>query len=639
MRKFLILLLLLTQSASILATPERIVRQIPGHSRQFESLEPRRDDPRRDPVEVISYDDDFALFLTMPDWLMMGDSSFNVRFTPEREPFRIIGLQVLLCDMDGAMGNPGMNVAVFSSDDGVPNEEVVSFEVPFENLVFSSFDEFEWNDIAFADYDIDPVVYQEITDFHIVLDVIQDDEGDTLAIFMDDGEAQPTDRSGFWNGEWEVWDLIEIVYGRGHNFALRAVVEYPDPEPPAIVVDPPEIVAEGGGEFFIRVSNAGGEILQWQAEIEIIDQPEEPEQPWIELDFQEGELEPGEGSDITVFLITDGLVGGLYEADLRFLSNDPENPVVVVHVGMDVIGGPVIDVNPEELDFGIVDDQEPRTEILTISNIGTELVIIEDISIDSEVFTTDFNNVIELGIRESTDITVTFTPNAPGLCQSFVSISSNTPENNPLRVPVHAIYILPPKIGVDPLNIESVDGGDYAMILINEGDLQLEWSTAIEAEWLSIVPSEGQNDFWEETALILSIDTTGLAIGIYQTNLIFNSNDPVTPELAVGVRLEVTGLGVTFNPGIPVKFGLNAIYPNPFNSSATVSFSLDTPGDVYLQMFDMAGHLIKNLISGTNMPVGVYKIIVDAADLPAGSYSIRLQQNANVKTQTISLIK
>ena len=634
------ILILLFSATTVFATPKRVIRHVNNDGSPAVSAEPDRDDPHRDPVDVISYDDGNSLefYITLPEGSGFDDSSYNVRFSPVEAPFSLIGLQVVLFNMDDRNGNPGMEVAVFSSDDdGFPQEELVTFEVPNNDLNFSQAEEILWNRVSFTDYNVEPVLFEGNVDFHIALNVIQGNIRDTLAVFLDNGE-EATNRSGFWSDDDNMWELILNAYEVGHNFTLRAVVEYPDPEPPAIAIDPENVGAEGGGELPVTISNTGGSPLLWRTEVETFVEPEEPERPWILWEPEEGEIAPDDEAQVMVTVNLDGLVAGIYAASLHFLSNDPNNPDVALNIMINTIYLH-IEVTPEELDFGIVDDPEPRSEILTVSNIGNVLLTITSVRIHPDSpLVTDFENEIHIEPRESSEITVTYTPDVPGELHTQILISSNADEAL-LRVPVYALYISPPTIGVDPLIIESFDGGEYPMTLTNEGGSPLEWSTTIDAEWLSIEPSAGQNDFWVETNLVLSIDTTGLASGNYDTDLIFNSNDPVTPELAIGISLEVTELGVSGDFQTPEGFGLNTIYPNPFNSTSTISFSLDTQGEVSLQMFDMTGQLLRDLIPGTNMGQGEYKIIVEAADLPAGSYSIRLQQNYNIQTQTISLIK
>lgn len=51
-------------------------------------------------------------------------------------------------------------------------------------------------------------------------------------------------------------------------------------------------------------------------------------------------------------------------------------------------------------------------------------------------------------------------------------------------------------------------------------------------------------------------------------------------------------------PGIPVVQGFRSIYPNPFNPTVFITYSLVKDGDVSLAVFNQRGQLIKNLWSG-----------------------------------------
>ncbi len=627
-RTSIFILILLFFSTVIFATPQRVIRHINNADTPFVPQYPDRDDPRRDPVDVISYDDDNSLevFITLPESNGFEDRSYNVRFTPAEAPFELIGLHVALFEMDGRNGNPGMDVAVFSSDDGFPLEEIVSFEVPNDDLVFSSVGEIQWNIISFEDYNIEPLQFEDLVDFHIALNVIQDDQRDTLAVLLDNGEDDPTNRSGFWNEDDNMWELILNAYEVGYNFALRAVVEYPDEGPPVIVINPMEIETENGGEFLIVVTNEGMEPLEWRTEVEILAEPEEPEEPWIVWEEQNGVIEPEDNTEIILWLFSDELVDGMYEADLRFLSNDPENPELAVHISMDVMeivnvpiivvdplaveaelmigeidasiitignegeeallwiteleiieepgepeqpwsrwqpdrgtvdpgdsgemlltlssaglipgvyeailhflsndqenpdvqvritlqveGFPRIEVDPAELEFGLIEDPEQRTEILTISNTGDELLIIESVTLAGEYFLTDFDNVMEIEVQESEELTITFTPDESGEYLDTLSILSNDPEMEIALVPIHATYIAPPVIVVSPLIIESVNGGEFDLKIENIGESPLEWQATVDENWISISHSEGQLNFGEEFDIKIGIDTTGLA--------------------------------------------------------------------------------------------------------------------------------
>ena len=51
------------------------------------------------------------------------------------------------------------------------------------------------------------------------------------------------------------------------------------------------------------------------------------------------------------------------------------------------------------------------------------------------------------------------------------------------------------------------------------------------------------------------------------------------------------------DPTSPITFSLSENYPNPFNPTTTIDFSIAEPGMVNLSIFDASGRLVKNLVS------------------------------------------
>jgi hypothetical protein len=74
----------------------------------------------------------------------------------------------------------------------------------------------------------------------------------------------------------------------------------------------------------------------------------------------------------------------------------------------------------------------------------------------------------------------------------------------------------------------------------------------------------------------------------------------------------------------PLTFNLVEVYPNPFNNSFSVNYTLAEAGLVTLQIFDVAGRSIKMFHEGYQ-PMGNHFISHDASSLPAGVYLLNLQ--------------
>jgi len=89
---------------------------------------------------------------------------------------------------------------------------------------------------------------------------------------------------------------------------------------------------------------------------------------------------------------------------------------------------------------------------------------------------------------------------------------------------------------------------------------------------------------------------------------------------------------------IPEKFRLLGVYPNPFNTTTTIAFELDHPGQVELRIFDVLGTEVVRLLDG-RMPAGLHKPEWDARDLPSGAYFYRFTIDGRVLSGTVTLLK
>lgn len=89
---------------------------------------------------------------------------------------------------------------------------------------------------------------------------------------------------------------------------------------------------------------------------------------------------------------------------------------------------------------------------------------------------------------------------------------------------------------------------------------------------------------------------------------------------------------------IPSQLSLSQNFPNPFNPSTKIAFSLPSQTQVRLAVFDMLGREVAVLVSGVRA-VGSYEVTFDAANLASGMYLYRLEANGAVLTQKMTLIK
>jgi len=89
-------------------------------------------------------------------------------------------------------------------------------------------------------------------------------------------------------------------------------------------------------------------------------------------------------------------------------------------------------------------------------------------------------------------------------------------------------------------------------------------------------------------------------------------------------------------------FELMPAYPNPFNPSTQIGFTVETQDlaspHVRLAIFDILGREVAVLVDGA-MPAGSHSVTFDASGLASGVYLVRLEADGMVRTRSISLIK
>jgi glucuronoarabinoxylan endo-1,4-beta-xylanase len=79
-------------------------------------------------------------------------------------------------------------------------------------------------------------------------------------------------------------------------------------------------------------------------------------------------------------------------------------------------------------------------------------------------------------------------------------------------------------------------------------------------------------------------------------------------------------------------------YPNPFNSTTTIRYSLSEPADVTLRIFNMLGEEVATLVS-TRMESGSHTVRWDATGQPSGMYFFRLQAGELTETRKLVILK
>lgn len=90
--------------------------------------------------------------------------------------------------------------------------------------------------------------------------------------------------------------------------------------------------------------------------------------------------------------------------------------------------------------------------------------------------------------------------------------------------------------------------------------------------------------------------------------------------------------------GMPAVFGLKQNFPNPFNPSTTISFSMPVRARATLRIYNILGQEVEVLVDGQLEP-GNHEILWDAENEPSGIYFYRLSYGSEVLTKKMALLK
>jgi len=88
----------------------------------------------------------------------------------------------------------------------------------------------------------------------------------------------------------------------------------------------------------------------------------------------------------------------------------------------------------------------------------------------------------------------------------------------------------------------------------------------------------------------------------------------------------------------PVAFSLAEAYPNPFNPSTTIAYSVPETQNVTLSVFNTNGQLVQTLVNGM-VERGEHKVVFDASSLSSGVYVYTLQTANETAMQKMVLVK
>ena len=119
-------------------------------------------------------------------------------------------------------------------------------------------------------------------------------------------------------------------------------------------------------------------------------------------------------------------------------------------------------------------------------------------------------------------------------------------------------------------------------------------------------------------------------------NLVTNPEN-MLPQLAPDGNYCPSNVGITINTN-PVSLSILSNYPNPFNPTTTIQFSVSTMTIASLVIYDISGKRVETLVHG-DFESGEHEVIWNALNHSSGIYFVELMAGENRGVQKLILLK
>ena len=145
-----------------------------------------------------------------------------------------------------------------------------------------------------------------------------------------------------------------------------------------------------------------------------------------------------------------------------------------------------------------------------------------------------------------------------------------------------------------------------------------------------------------QSFLTVNLSFTPLNETAQNVTLLINTDDPANPTLSV----ELLGVGqplASSDQISPVVTELKGNYPNPFNPSTTIAYSVKDATPVLIGIYNIKGQLVRTLVDAPKA-AGNHLVVFDGLDnnrqpLSSGVYFYRMQAGDYSKSQKMIMMK
>ncbi len=165
------------------------------------------------------------------------------------------------------------------------------------------------------------------------------------------------------------------------------------------------------------------------------------------------------------------------------------------------------------------------------------------------------------------------------------------------------------------------------------------WFSSV-PEWATVAPASGTIPAGGSLDLTVTLNSARLGAGTHLGVMHLLSNDPLNPDLAIPLSLDVQSAEPEAAPTV-LSLAQNA--PNPFRRETLLRVGNPASGTVELMIFDIRGALVRTLASGP-LDAAFFDYVWDGraddgGQVPSGVYFCRLRSGRGEVTRRMILVK
>ena len=171
--------------------------------------------------------------------------------------------------------------------------------------------------------------------------------------------------------------------------------------------------------------------------------------------------------------------------------------------------------------------------------------------------------------------------------------------------------------------------------------IELRWATATEVSNYGFDverASAGKDAIWEMIGFI-----SGHGNSNSPNNYSFIDNKPLNGKSQYRLKQIDKDGAFKYSNAVEVaavilKYDLAQNYPNPYNPTTLITYSIPASSNVIVTVYNILGELIKTLVN-ENQEAGIYKVNFDAKGLGNGIYFYKIQAGNFAATKKMLLLK